>query len=148
MDFVTENLGKTFVESPSIDLSILYDDMSSITPLVFILSQGSDPMSNFLRFAKERGYSERIHSISLGQGQGPVAEKMISAATQNGDWIFLQVYRLVPLLLTIPYLTPHSLTHSLSLSFSLLSELPSCCFLDVGVRKCCQKLLVTRRPHT
>ena len=33
----------------------------------------------------------RIHAISLGQGQGPVAEKMISAATVNGDWVFLQV---------------------------------------------------------
>ena len=33
----------------------------------------------------------RIHAISLGQGQGPVAEKMIAAATLNGDWVFLQV---------------------------------------------------------
>jgi dynein heavy chain len=89
-DFVSENLGKTFVESPSIDLSILFGDMSSTTPLVFILSQGSDPMSNFQRFAKEKGYIERIHAISLGQGQGPVAEKMIYNARQNGDWVFLQ----------------------------------------------------------
>ena len=79
------------MESPSIDLNILFEDTSSTTPLVFILSQGSDPMSNFLRFAKEKGYMERIHAISLGQGQGPVAEKMIHSATQNGDWIFLQV---------------------------------------------------------
>ena len=35
----------------------------------------------------------RIHAISLGQGQGPVAEKMISAAALNGDWVFLQVRR-------------------------------------------------------
>ena len=34
--------------------------------------------------------THRIHAISLGQGQGPVAEKMISAATKNGDWVFLQ----------------------------------------------------------
>ena len=90
-EFVTTNLGKSFVESPSIDLGILFDDTSPTTPLVFILSQGSDPMSNFLRFAKEKGYMERIHAISLGQGQGPVAEKMINAATQSGDWVFLQV---------------------------------------------------------
>jgi Dynein heavy chain region D6 P-loop domain len=33
----------------------------------------------------------RIQAISLGQGQGPVAEKMIASAAQTGDWIFLQV---------------------------------------------------------
>ena len=36
--------------------------------------------------------SNRIHAISLGQGQGPVAEKLISNAAMNGDWVFLQVY--------------------------------------------------------
>ena len=58
-DFVSNNLGPQFVESPPIDLSILFDDMSNITPLVFVLSTGSDPMSNFLRFAKERNYTDR-----------------------------------------------------------------------------------------
>ena len=33
----------------------------------------------------------RIHAISLGQGQGPVAEKLIANATKTGDWVFLQV---------------------------------------------------------
>jgi len=33
----------------------------------------------------------RIQAISLGQGQGPVAEKLIANATKNGDWVFLQV---------------------------------------------------------
>jgi len=33
----------------------------------------------------------RIQAISLGQGQGPVAEKLIANATKTGDWVFLQV---------------------------------------------------------
>ncbi len=90
-DFVHENLGKTFVESPAVDLALLYKDMNSFTPLVFVLSTGSDPMGAFQRFAKERGYMERIQAISLGQGQGPVAEKLIEAAVKSGDWVFLQV---------------------------------------------------------
>ncbi|XP_015770017.1 PREDICTED: dynein heavy chain 6, axonemal-like [Acropora digitifera] len=90
VDFVCENLGKTFVESPSIDLNTLYADVGPTTPLIFILSTGSDPMNAFLRFAREMSYSERIQAISLGQGQGPVAEKMIANATKTGDWIFLQ----------------------------------------------------------
>ncbi|XP_038615472.1 dynein heavy chain 6, axonemal [Tachyglossus aculeatus] len=89
-DFVIENLGKQFVENPPVDLGTLYQDMSSSTPLVFILSTGSDPMGAFLRFAKESGYSERVQSISLGQGQGPIAEKMIRDALRTGNWVFLQ----------------------------------------------------------
>ncbi|KAJ8402442.1 hypothetical protein AAFF_G00369310 [Aldrovandia affinis] len=89
-EFVIVNLGKQFVENPPVDLVTLYSDMSPSTPLVFILSTGSDPMGAFQRFAKERGYLNRVESISLGQGQGPIAEKMILAALNTGNWIFLQ----------------------------------------------------------
>jgi len=88
--FVALNLGEPFVESPAVSLADLYRDMNNITPLVFVLSTGSDPMNSFLRFAKDMDYTEKIQSISLGQGQGPVAEKMISSAVKNGDWVFLQ----------------------------------------------------------
>lgn len=58
-DFVIENLGKCFVETPPMDLPTVYQDMSYNTPLVFILSTGSDPMGAFQRFARDSGYSER-----------------------------------------------------------------------------------------
>lgn len=58
-DFVIENLGQRFIETPPMDLPTLYQDMSYNTPLVFILSTGSDPMGAFQRFAREYGYSER-----------------------------------------------------------------------------------------
>uniref|UniRef100_A0A8C4KUF5 Dynein axonemal heavy chain 6 n=1 Tax=Equus asinus asinus TaxID=83772 RepID=A0A8C4KUF5_EQUAS len=89
-DFVIENLGKSFIETPPVDLPTLYQDMSYNTPLVFILSTGSDPMGAFQRFARDSGYSERVQSISLGQGQGPIAEKMIKDAMKSGNWVFLQ----------------------------------------------------------
>lgn len=58
-DFVIENLGKRFIEAPPMDLPTLYQDMSYNTPLIFILSTGSDPMGAFQRFARDSGYSER-----------------------------------------------------------------------------------------
>ena len=58
-EFVRENLGHSFVEPPHTDLPTLYADMSNITPLVFVLSTGSDPMGAFLRFAKESDYFDR-----------------------------------------------------------------------------------------
>ncbi|XP_078146083.1 dynein axonemal heavy chain 6 [Centroberyx gerrardi] len=89
-EFVIVSLGKQFVENPPVDLATLYNDMSPSTPLVFILSTGSDPMGAFQRFAKERGCLDRVKSISLGQGQGPIAEKIILKALKSGNWVFLQ----------------------------------------------------------
>ena len=58
-DFVRHNLGTKFVESPPVGLQTLYDDMNKVTPLVFVLSTGSDPMGAFLRFAREKGYTDK-----------------------------------------------------------------------------------------
>lgn len=58
-EYVKENLGPSFIESPPTDLATLYADMLNVTPLVFVLSTGSDPMGAFQRFARERGYQDR-----------------------------------------------------------------------------------------
>ncbi|XP_031357040.1 dynein heavy chain 6, axonemal isoform X2 [Photinus pyralis] len=89
-EYVRIHLGQKFVESPAISLSVLYKDISNSVPLIFVLSAGSDPFGAFHRFATDMGYQERILSISLGQGQGPVAEKLIETGKNNGSWVFLQ----------------------------------------------------------
>ncbi|GJQ70897.1 hypothetical protein Trydic_g814 [Trypoxylus dichotomus] len=89
-EYVKKNLGRAFIESPQINLQVLYQDTSNITPLIFVLSTGSDPFGAFQRFAVDMGYKDRIQAISLGQGQGPVAEKLIEEGLSKGDWIFLQ----------------------------------------------------------
>ncbi|CAK8691447.1 unnamed protein product [Clavelina lepadiformis] len=89
-DFVVANSGKQFVENPPVSLASLYADMTNITPLVFVLSTGSDPMGAFMRFAKEKDYTDKLEAISLGQGQGPVAEKLMNHAKDHGGWVFLQ----------------------------------------------------------
>lgn len=71
-----------------------FQDTSNITPLVFVLSSGSDPVGAFLKFAKESGKEDYMRSISLGQGQGPIATKMVEKAVKIGEWIFLQVINL------------------------------------------------------
>ncbi|KAL1130882.1 hypothetical protein AAG570_012123 [Ranatra chinensis] len=89
-EYVKVELGKEFVESPMINLHKVYNDTSNVTPLIFVLSTGSDPVGGFLRFAAETGNTDRINSISLGQGQGPIAGKMIEKGVARGDWVFLQ----------------------------------------------------------
>ena len=44
-----------------------------------------------LTFAASKGFDgEKFNAISLGQGQGPIAMKMIEAAMQDGSWVALQ----------------------------------------------------------
>ncbi|XP_045541953.1 dynein axonemal heavy chain 6 [Papilio machaon] len=88
--YVSLTLGPAFIESPPVQLPTLYADTNSTTPLVFVLSTGSDPFGAFQKFATDKGMRDRVNFISLGQGQGPVAEKMISDAKPKGDWVFLQ----------------------------------------------------------
>lgn len=35
-------------------------------------------------------FTDRYESISLGQGQGPIAEAIVKRGTELGKWIFLQ----------------------------------------------------------
>ncbi|XP_037092151.1 dynein heavy chain 6, axonemal-like [Pollicipes pollicipes] len=89
-EFVRQNLGSVFIERPAIDLPTLYPNIDRYTPLIFVLSQGTDPMGEFMGFTRDREMEDRVAAISLGQGQGPVAEKAISDAIRTGDWVFLQ----------------------------------------------------------
>merc|ERR1711939_362353 len=43
-----------------------------------------------MRFAKEMDYGDRLHPVSLGQGQGPYAEQLIRDGCKAGDWVMLQ----------------------------------------------------------
>lgn len=44
--YVTDNLGKNFVQPPPFDLSESYLDSNCTIPLVFVLSPGADPMAS------------------------------------------------------------------------------------------------------
>lgn len=50
-DFVEANLGKKYVEPPPFNLHACYADSTPITPLIFVLSPGSDPTAALLQFA-------------------------------------------------------------------------------------------------
>uniref|UniRef100_A0A7N8WP92 Dynein axonemal heavy chain 12 n=1 Tax=Mastacembelus armatus TaxID=205130 RepID=A0A7N8WP92_9TELE len=90
-EYVTNKLGKTFVQPPPFDLSKSYLDSNSTIPLLFVLSPGADPMASLLKFASDKNMGgAKFQSISLGQGQGPIAAKMISTAMKDGTWVCLQ----------------------------------------------------------
>ena len=96
-EYVGKEMGERYVEPLPFDLGACFADSSAGTPLVFVLSMGSDPMANLLKFAeskkkrvdgKER--SMRVEAVSLGQGQGPFAMKNIEEGMREGFWVVLQ----------------------------------------------------------
>ena len=89
-NWVIQKLGKRFVIPPTFDLPIIYQDSGVTTPLICVLSAGSDPISAIMRFAEERGMSRKLNSCSLGQGQGDKAKKFIDDAKNRGEWVLLQ----------------------------------------------------------
>ena len=90
IDFVSTMMGKEMVQSPAASMADIYADIHNGKPCIFILSKGADPTGMLVRFAKEMGYGDRLHPVSLGQGQGPYAEQLIENGCKTGDWVLLQ----------------------------------------------------------
>lgn len=86
--FVIENMGREFVEPPAFQLDEIYKDSNNCTPLIFVLTPGVDPFNNLNGFAEVRGIT--LQPISLGQGQGDAALKLIDEGMKSGFWVILQ----------------------------------------------------------
>ncbi|KOB78676.1 hypothetical protein OBRU01_02040 [Operophtera brumata] len=95
--YVVEEMGRVYIEPPPFDLEQSYNDSNCCSPLIFILSAGSDPMSGLVKFSMEKRVVS-FETISLGQGQnvlnagpqGPIAARMINQAIMTGGWVVLQ----------------------------------------------------------
>ncbi|XP_058254502.1 dynein axonemal heavy chain 3 [Hemibagrus wyckioides] len=89
--FIVENMGRTYIEPPTFDLAKSYSDSNCCSPLIFILSPGSDPTAVLLKFAEDVDMGgSKTQAVSLGQGQGPIAASIIDSALSNGTWVVLQ----------------------------------------------------------
>ncbi|KAM8971996.1 dynein axonemal heavy chain 3-like [Pelodytes ibericus] len=89
--FVTDKMGPAYIDPPTFDLQHSYMDSTSCTPLIFILSPGADPLELLMKFASEQEMSGvNLQTISLGQGQGPIARKLVEKAAEEGTWVILQ----------------------------------------------------------
>lgn len=105
--FIIQNLGSRFVEPPPLDMkeasvqnlfipqpssirltfffySQVVEESTSCTPLIFVLSPGVDPTGALVQLADSSGMTQHFHALSLGQGQAPIAKKLIEEGVKNG----------------------------------------------------------------
>lgn len=52
--YVHKCIGQFYLESPTVTMDRVHADSDSKTPIIFVLSQGADPSSQILNFAKQR----------------------------------------------------------------------------------------------
>lgn len=89
-NYVVSQLGLPFATPPPFDLQACFTSSSVLTPLIFLLSKGSDPTKLFTEFAATSRMEKRVKMLSLGQGQGVKAQRVLEEAAQKGYWVLLQ----------------------------------------------------------
>jgi len=86
-NFVESQLGDYFITPPGFDLGVVFKDSGPAIPLVFVLSPGADPLNSLEKYAESK--KKLIEKVSLGQGQGGKAERLIADGIKKGNWVVL-----------------------------------------------------------
>ena len=87
-DYISGAIGSRFVDSRPLDLRAVEEEATCRTPVIAVLSQGSDPTALIMELARKK--KKAVRSISLGQGQEPAARKLINTGVTQGSWVMLQ----------------------------------------------------------
>ncbi|CAM9185724.1 unnamed protein product, partial [Choristocarpus tenellus] len=84
-DLVEHHLGRELVRpsGAAAGLEKVFADVNSKTPCVFVLSGGADPLALLQTFAASLGKEDNLHMVSLGRGQGDMAERVIKVSTKT-----------------------------------------------------------------
>ncbi len=93
---VAAELGARFVESPSFSLRAAVQSTPAVTPVVFVLSPGADPITPLTLYAKDVKMDSKFVRLSLGQGQGLKAKQALEQASKEGLWLLLENCHLMP----------------------------------------------------
>uniref|UniRef100_A0A1A8GI94 Dynein, axonemal, heavy chain 10 n=1 Tax=Nothobranchius korthausae TaxID=1143690 RepID=A0A1A8GI94_9TELE len=90
-DYVIATMGERYVQPPVISLTAIQEQSTPSSPVVFILSPGSDPAGDLRKFTEELGFrGNKFRSLAMGQGQEKVALDWLETAAYHGQWLMLQ----------------------------------------------------------
>ncbi|XP_052061669.1 dynein axonemal heavy chain 8-like [Mytilus californianus] len=86
--YIAESMGTRYAEAVLLSLEDTWAESDTRTPLVCLLSMGSDPTNQIEALSKK--LQLEIRAISMGQGQEVHARKLISQFMHSGGWALLQ----------------------------------------------------------
>ena len=86
--YIADSMGGVYAEAVILDLDIMLAESDIKTPMICLLSMGSDPTNQICEFAKKHKCECRC--ISMGQGQEVHARRLISMSMAQGGWVLLQ----------------------------------------------------------
>uniref|UniRef100_A0A2K5CY33 Dynein axonemal heavy chain 8 n=1 Tax=Aotus nancymaae TaxID=37293 RepID=A0A2K5CY33_AOTNA len=86
--YIADSLEEKYTEPVILNLEKTWEESDTRTPLICLLSMGSDPTNQIDALAKKLKLECR--TISMGQGQEVHARKLIQMSMQQGGWVLLQ----------------------------------------------------------
>jgi dynein heavy chain len=89
--------GREYVESPTLIIAKCFEDSATNLPLLFVLSSGTDPMEDFVRFAESVSKSSIVNEYGLFQPIGPnfLLSRITAWKKHKQNTIFLNSFYLV-----------------------------------------------------
>ena len=72
-NFVTGRMSEKYVTPPVISFEAIFEQSNPFSPIIFILSPGSDPASDLMKLAERSGFGgNKLKFLAMGQGQEKV----------------------------------------------------------------------------
>ncbi|KAJ8789143.1 hypothetical protein J1605_022244 [Eschrichtius robustus] len=86
--YIVDSMGEKYAEGVILDLEKTWEESDPRTPLICVLSMGSDPTGSIIALGKRLKIETRY--VSMGQGQEVHARKLLQQTMANGGWALLQ----------------------------------------------------------
>ena len=121
-NFACAQLGLKSLNLQGLDYAQLSKESSARTPIMFIITPGSDPSAVLEESANKVLGPGRYQQLAMGQGQAEAALRMLQEGAEKGLWVCLQNVHLVVGWLPVIEKTLHSLEPDDSFRLWLTTE--------------------------
>jgi dynein heavy chain len=86
--YLYDSMGEQYAKPFVLNYDELFEESRALSPIICLLSMGSDPTPSIEQLAKK--CERRLESISMGQGQEVHARKLILKSLEKGRWVLMQ----------------------------------------------------------